>query len=141
MLGTCQRFGVLFIFGLVWQYSSVQTKYDKGRFKDMAAVPSYAGSALKRVVNFCNCYFSLLHFWTTYDKQSEINDRNFRCQHQFLNSNKARHTSSSAQNSVIYYVFICIFRIKIIHATHRYIRAERCVPQWARIRTWENPRF
>ena len=27
---------VLFLFGLVWQYSSVQTKYDKGRFKVMA---------------------------------------------------------------------------------------------------------
>ena len=31
-----QRFGELFIFGLVWQYSSVQTKYNKGRFKGMA---------------------------------------------------------------------------------------------------------
>ena len=37
MLVTCQRFGICFyIFGLVWQYSSVQTKYDKGRFKVMA---------------------------------------------------------------------------------------------------------
>ena len=36
MLVTCQRFGVLFLFGLVWQYSSVQTKYNKGRFKVMA---------------------------------------------------------------------------------------------------------
>ena len=35
MLVTCQRFGDLFLFGLVWQYSSVQTKYNKGRFKDM----------------------------------------------------------------------------------------------------------
>ena len=33
MLVTCQRFGDLFLFGLVWQYSSVQTKYNKGRFK------------------------------------------------------------------------------------------------------------
>ncbi len=32
----CQMFGDLFLFGLVWQYSSVQTKYDKGRFKVMA---------------------------------------------------------------------------------------------------------
>ena len=38
MLATCQRFGDLFLFGLVWQYSSVQTKYDKGRFKVM---PTY----------------------------------------------------------------------------------------------------
>ena len=27
MLVTCQSFGYLFLFGLVWQYSSVQTKY------------------------------------------------------------------------------------------------------------------
>ena len=36
MLVTSQRFGDLFIFGLVWQYSSVQTKYNKVRFKVMA---------------------------------------------------------------------------------------------------------
>ena len=32
MLVTCQRFGDLFLFG---QYSSVQTKYNKGRFKSV----------------------------------------------------------------------------------------------------------
>ena len=32
ILVTCQRFGDLFLFGLVWQYASVQTKYNKGRF-------------------------------------------------------------------------------------------------------------
>ena len=36
MLVMCQRFGDLFLFGLLWQYSSVQTKYNKGRFKVMA---------------------------------------------------------------------------------------------------------
>ena len=36
MLVTCQRFWDLFLFGLVWQYSSVQTKYNKGRLKVMA---------------------------------------------------------------------------------------------------------
>ena len=36
MLVTSQRFGDLFLFELVWQYSSVQTQYDKGRFKVMA---------------------------------------------------------------------------------------------------------
>ena len=36
MLVTGQRFGDLFLFGLVWQCSSVQTKYDNGRFKFMA---------------------------------------------------------------------------------------------------------
>jgi len=33
MLVTCQRFGDLFLFELGRQYSSVQTKYNKGRFK------------------------------------------------------------------------------------------------------------
>ena len=35
MLVTCQRLSDLLLFGLVWQYSSVQTKYNKGRFKVM----------------------------------------------------------------------------------------------------------
>ena len=72
MLVTCQRFGDLLLFGLVWQYSSVQRKYNKGRFKVMAiltcssnitlSLPSYPGSALKRELNFCNDYLSLLCF-------------------------------------------------------------------------------
>jgi hypothetical protein len=33
MLVMHQRFGDLFLFWLVWQYSSVQTKYNKCRFK------------------------------------------------------------------------------------------------------------
>ena len=38
MLVTCQKFDDLFFGGgLVWQYSSVPTKYNKGRFKVMAA--------------------------------------------------------------------------------------------------------
>ena len=36
ILVICQRFVDLFLFGLVWQYSSVQKKYNKGRFKVMA---------------------------------------------------------------------------------------------------------
>ena len=36
MVVTCQRFSDLFLFGLVWQYSSVQAKYNKGKFKVMA---------------------------------------------------------------------------------------------------------
>ena len=35
MLVTCQGFGDLFMFGLVRQNSSVETKYDKGSFKVM----------------------------------------------------------------------------------------------------------
>ena len=44
-LVTCQRFGDLFIFELVWQYSSVQTKYKKGGFKVM-------GNYLQQYYNF-----------------------------------------------------------------------------------------
>jgi hypothetical protein len=36
MLDTCQRFGYLFLFGLVWQNSTNQKQYNKGRFKVMA---------------------------------------------------------------------------------------------------------
>jgi hypothetical protein len=36
MLVTCQRFGDLFLFGLVWQYSSNHKTYSKGRFKVIA---------------------------------------------------------------------------------------------------------
>jgi hypothetical protein len=36
MLVTCQRLGDLLLFGLVWHFSSVQTKYNKGRFKVIA---------------------------------------------------------------------------------------------------------
>ena len=35
MLVTHQRFGVLLLFELVWQYYSLHTKYNKGRFKVM----------------------------------------------------------------------------------------------------------
>ena len=37
MLVMCQRFGDLFLFGLVWQLSFVRSKFDKGRFKVIAA--------------------------------------------------------------------------------------------------------
>ena len=36
MLVTCQRFGDLFLFGLIWQYSSNHKTYNKGRFKVIA---------------------------------------------------------------------------------------------------------
>ena len=36
MLVMWQKFGDLFLFGLVWKYPSVQTKYSKGTFKVMA---------------------------------------------------------------------------------------------------------
>ena len=37
MLVACQRFGDLFLFGLVWQYSSNHKTCNKGRFKVIAA--------------------------------------------------------------------------------------------------------
>ena len=37
MLVTCQRFGNLFLFGQIWQYSSKHKTYNKGRFKVIAA--------------------------------------------------------------------------------------------------------
>ena len=81
----CSRLGCLlcvkglvicFLFGLVWQYSSVQTKCNKGRlFKSWLltcisnitlSLLSHTGSALKgplkRELNFCNGYLSLLYF-------------------------------------------------------------------------------
>ena len=36
MLVTCQRFGDLFFFGLIWQYSSNHKTYNKGRLKVIA---------------------------------------------------------------------------------------------------------
>ena len=36
MLVTCQRFVDLFLFGLIWQYSSNHKTYNKGRFKVIA---------------------------------------------------------------------------------------------------------
>ena len=36
MLVTCQSFGDLFLFGLIWQYSSNHKTYNKGRFKVIA---------------------------------------------------------------------------------------------------------
>ena len=72
MLVTCQRFGDLFLFGLVWQYSTNKNQYNKGRFKVMATqlqqyfnfeLPSYTASALQRQLNFCNGNLSLLYFW------------------------------------------------------------------------------
>ena len=36
MLVTWQRFGDLFLFGLIWQYSSNHKTYNKGRFKVIA---------------------------------------------------------------------------------------------------------
>ena len=36
MLVMCQGYGVLFLFGLIWQYSSNYKIYKKGRFEVIA---------------------------------------------------------------------------------------------------------
>ena len=71
MLVTCERFGNLFLFGLVWQCSSVQKKYNKVDSKSWLitcrsditySLPSYTGSGLKKELKFCNGYLSLMYF-------------------------------------------------------------------------------
>ena len=68
LLFTFQMFGDLFLFGLVWQYSSVRTNYNKGRFKVMATY-------LQQQYNFepifihCNGYLSRLYFWVLLREQ------------------------------------------------------------------------
>ena len=47
MLVTCQRFGDFYLFGLVWQYFSVQTKYNEGRLKVTILLHVYILSELK----------------------------------------------------------------------------------------------
>ena len=72
ILVTCQRFDVLFLFGLVWQYSSIQKNIvqvgSKSRLLTCSnnitlSLPSYTDSASKRELKFCNGYLSLLYFW------------------------------------------------------------------------------
>ena len=68
-LVTCQRFVVLFLFGLVWSGSILQFRQNiiKAGSKSCLVTcssnmtlsrPSYNGSALKRKLNFCNGYLS-----------------------------------------------------------------------------------
>ena len=72
ILVTCQRFGDLFLFGLVWQYSSIQKNIIKVGSKSWIltcscyitlSLPFYTYPASKRELNFCNGYLSLLYFW------------------------------------------------------------------------------
>ena len=71
MLVTCQRFCVLFLFGLVWQYSSIQKNIIKVGSKSWIhtcschitlSLPFYTYPASKRELNFHNGYLSLLYF-------------------------------------------------------------------------------
>ena len=78
MLITCQRFGDLFLFGLVWQFSSVlqfrQNIIKVGSKSWLLtsssnitlSLPSYNGSALKIELDFFKGYLSLLYFWMRY---------------------------------------------------------------------------
>ena len=72
MLVRCQLFGDLFLFGLVWQYSSIQKNIIKVGAKSWMltcschitlSLPFYADPDSKRELNFCNGYLSLLYFW------------------------------------------------------------------------------
>ena len=72
MLVTCQRFSDWFLFGLVWQYSSIQKNIIKVGAKSWMltcschitlSLPFYTDPDSKRELNFCNCYLSLLYFW------------------------------------------------------------------------------
>ena len=67
MLVTCQRFGVLFLFGLVWSGSILQFRQNIRKVGSKSwllicssnitlSLPSYTGSALERELNFCNGY-------------------------------------------------------------------------------------
>ena len=71
MLVTCQKFGDLFLFGLVWQYSSIQKNIVKVGSKSWIltcschitlSLPFYTDPASKRELNFSNGYLSLLYF-------------------------------------------------------------------------------
>ena len=72
MLVRCQRFGDWFLFGLVWQYSSIQKNIIKVGAKSWMftcsyhitlSLPFYTDPDSKREINFCNGYLSLLYFW------------------------------------------------------------------------------
>ena len=72
MLVTCQRFSEWFLFGLVWQYSSIQKNIIKVGAKSWMltcschinlSLPFYTDPDSKRELNFCNDYLSLLYFW------------------------------------------------------------------------------
>ena len=71
MLVTCQRFGDLFFLG--WSGSILQFRQNIIKVGSKSwlltcssnitlSLPSYTGSALKRELNFCNGYLSLLYF-------------------------------------------------------------------------------
>ena len=79
MLGTRQRFGDLFLFGLVWQYSTkIKTNIIKVGSKSWllltcssnitSTLPLYTVSALQNELNVCNGYLSLLYFWSCLTK-------------------------------------------------------------------------
>ena len=70
---TCQRFGDLFWFGLVWSGSILQFRQNIIKVGSKSclltcssnitlSLPSYTGSALKKELNFCNGYLSLPYF-------------------------------------------------------------------------------
>ena len=72
MLVRCKRFSDWFLFGLVWQYSSIQKNIIKVGAKSWKltcnyhitlSLPFYTDPDSKRELNFSNGYLSLLYFW------------------------------------------------------------------------------
>ena len=66
ILINCQRFGDLFLFRLVFRQNIIMVG-SKSRLLTWSSnitlsLPSYSGSAVKRELNFCNGYLSLLYF-------------------------------------------------------------------------------
>ena len=72
MLVTCQRFGDLFLFGLVGSILQFRQNMIKVGSKSWLltcssnitlSLPSQTVSALQRELSFCNGYLRLLYFW------------------------------------------------------------------------------
>ena len=85
MLVMCQRYGNLFLFWLVWPVSGSILQFRKNINKVSSkswlltcssninlSLPSYTGSALKRELNFCNGYLSLLYFCAGHSRRSVV---------------------------------------------------------------------
>ena len=117
MLVTCQRFGDLFLFGLVWQYSSVQVKYDKGRFKggfhlyllvfpfayqfysiiEALVSSSFANDEFRRISVSFQHHFKIYLLWLLHEKECSFYSYLFCCTETrwlFINSSNIWVTGS-----------------------------------------------
>ena len=107
MLVTCQIFGDLFLFGLVWQYSAIQKNIMKVGSKPWLltcisnitlSLPSLYFSESKRELNFCNDYLSLLYFCTCLSKVRNYGDFRHTCiphhNYMLITGNTLQHRDS-----------------------------------------------